>query len=87
MIEPALRDRLTTVFATWLERDDFGERYVEVLGPLDTGVTSVRRFLEELMRLSSGPNAQVKRPAALDHPDSTLLQLLTSPLVTPIHRT
>lgn len=82
MIEPALRDRLTTVYATWLERDDFGERYVEVLGPQDTGVTSVRQFLEELLRLSSGPNAQIKRPAALDHPDSTFMQLLTSPLVT-----
>lgn len=82
MIEPALRDRLTAVYATWLERDDFGERYVEVLGPQGTGVTSVRQFLEELLRLSSGPNAQFRRPAALDHPDSTFMQLLASPLVT-----
>ena len=35
------------------------------------------------MRLSAGPNAQMDRPAALDHPDSTFMQLLSSPLVTP----
>jgi hypothetical protein len=83
MIEPTLRDRLTAVYATWLDQDDFGQRYVEVLSPQqDTGVTSVRHFLEELLRLSSGPNAHIERPAALEHPDSTFMQLLGSPLVT-----
>jgi hypothetical protein len=43
----------------------------------------VRQFLEEVLRLSSGPNAQIERPPALQHADSTLLQLLGSPLVTP----
>ena len=33
------------------------------------------------MRLSSGPNARMERPAALEHPDSTFMQLLGSPLV------
>ena len=83
MIEPTLRDRLTAVYETWLDQDDFGQRYVEVCGPeQDNGVTSVRQFLEELLRLSSGPNAHIERPAALEHPDSTFMQLLGSPLVT-----
>ena len=83
MIEPTLRDRLTAVYANWLDQDDFGRRYVEVFSPRqDTGVTSVRQFLEELLRLSSGPNADIERPAALEHPDSTFMQLLGSPLVT-----
>ena len=82
MIEPALRDRLTTVNATWLDDDDLGQRYVEVCSPRqDAGVTSVRQFLEELLRLSSGPNPDIERPAALEHPDSTFMQLLGSPLV------
>jgi hypothetical protein len=73
MIEPTVRDRLTAVYETWLDQDDFGQRYVEVCRPeQDNGVTSVRQFLEELLRLSSGPNAQ--------HPDSTFMQLLGSPL-------
>ncbi|MGA8053835.1 MAG: hypothetical protein WCA12_08240 [Burkholderiales bacterium] len=83
MIGPALLARLTAVFATWLDEDDFGRRCVEVCSPRqDAGVTSVRQFLEELVRLSSGPNAHIERPAALDHPDSTFMQLLGSPLVT-----
>jgi hypothetical protein len=83
MIEPTLCDRLTAIYATWLDQDDFGQRYVEVSSfQQDTGVTSVRQFLGELLRLSSGPNAQIERPAALDHPDSTAMLLLGSPLVT-----
>ncbi|MDP1692115.1 MAG: hypothetical protein Q8L49_09250 [Burkholderiaceae bacterium] len=83
MIEPTLRDRLTAVYETWLDDDDFGHRYVEVCRPeRDNGVTSVRQFLEELLRSSSGPNARIERPAALEHPDSTFMQLLGSPLVT-----
>jgi hypothetical protein len=83
MIEPALLNRLIAVYATWLEEDDLGQRYVEVCSPgHDAGATSVRQFLEELMRLSSGPDAQIERPAALQHPDSTFMQLLGSPLVT-----
>ena len=34
------------------------------------------------MRLSSGPSAHVQRLAALEHPDSTFMQLLGSPLIT-----
>ena len=50
MTEPALRDRLTTVYATWLDDDDLGQRYAEVCSPpQDAGVTSVRQFLEELL--------------------------------------
>jgi hypothetical protein len=83
MIEPTLRDRLTAVYETWLDRDDFGQRYVEACQPgQDIGVTSVRQFLEELLRASSGPQARMERPAALEHPDSTLMQLLGSHLVT-----
>ena len=83
MIEPALRDKLTAIYATWLDQDDFGQRYVEVFSPLqDTDVTSVRQFLQELLRSSSGPDAHIQRPAALEHPDSTFMQLLGSPLVT-----
>lgn len=83
MIEPALRDRLTAVYATWLDQDDFGQRYVQVCGPRqDADVTSVQQFLGELLQLSSGPNAHIERPAALEHPDSTFIQLLGSPLVT-----
>jgi len=82
MIANALRDRLIAVYGTWLEQDDLGRRYVGVSGPeSDHGATSVRQFLEELVRTSSGPKALLERPAALDHPDSTLLQLLRSPLV------
>src|SRR5438067_11639525 len=82
MIEPTLRDRLTATYATWLDQDDFGQRYVELFSPQqDTGVTSVRQLLEELLRLSSGPNAHIERPAALEHPDSTFMQLLGTPLV------
>ena len=85
MIEPTLRDRLTAVYETWLNQDDFGQRYVEVCGPAqDNGVTSVRQFLEELLQLSSGPNAHIERPAALEHPESTFMQLLGSPLVTQV---
>ena len=84
MIEPTLRYRLTAVYETWLDRDDLGQRYVEVCSHRqDARPTSVRQFLEDLLRLSSGPNAQIERPAALEHPDSTLMQLLGSPLVTP----
>jgi hypothetical protein len=83
MIEPTLRDKLTAVYETWLDQDDFGQRYVEVCRPeQDNGVTSVRQFLEELLQLSSGPNAHIERPAALEHPNSTFMQLLGSPLVT-----
>ncbi len=82
MIKPALRDRLTTIYATWLDHDDLGQCYVEVCSPQeDAGLTSVRQFLEELLRLSSGPDARIERPAALEHPDSTFLQLLGSPLL------
>ena len=43
MIEPTLRDRLTVVYETWLDQDDFGQRYVAVCRPeQDNGVTSVR---------------------------------------------
>jgi hypothetical protein len=41
----------------------------------------VRQFLEDLLLLA-GPSAQIERPAALEHPDSTFIQLLGSPLVT-----
>ena len=58
MIEPTLRDRLTALYANWLGQDDFGRRYVEVFSPRqDTGVTSVRQFLEELFT-----GNQVDRP-------------------------
>ena len=68
MIEPALRDRLTAVYSTWLDQDDFGQRYVQVCGPhQDADVTSVQQFLGELLQLSSGPNAHMERPAALEH--------------------
>jgi hypothetical protein len=78
-----LRDKLTAVYATWLDQDDFGQRYAQVCSPQqDAGVGSVREFLGELLQASSGPNAPIKRPAALDHPDSTFGQLLGSPLVT-----
>ena len=84
MIEPTLRDRLVAVYETWLDQDDLGQRYAEVCTlQQDVGPTSVRQFLEELLRLSSGPNAQIERPAALEHADSTLMQLLGSALVTP----
>jgi hypothetical protein len=84
MIGPALLNRLTAAYVGWLDEDDLGQRYVEVCGAeQDAAATSVRVFLEELMRLSSGPGAQFERPTALDHPDSTFMQLLSSPLVTP----
>ena len=42
MIEPTLRDTLAAVYATWLDQDDLGQRYVEVFSPQqDPGVTSV----------------------------------------------
>ncbi|EHR72089.1 hypothetical protein BurJ1DRAFT_3280 [Burkholderiales bacterium JOSHI_001] len=83
MIEPKLRDRFLALYETWLDHDDLGQRYVGVSEPqMDAGLASVRQFLEELLQLSSGPNAQIERPAALEHPDSTFLQLLGSPLVT-----
>jgi hypothetical protein len=83
MIGPAMRDRLLSVYEVWLQQDQFGQRYAQTSPPgLNAGVRSVRQFLEELMRVSSGPNAQVERPTALEHPDSTLLQLLGSRLVT-----
>lgn len=87
MIEPAIsrhqHDPLTAIYATWLDRDDLGQCYAGMGGdPQDIGATSVRQFLAELLRSSFGPNAEIRRPAALDHPDSTLLQLLGSPLVT-----
>lgn len=83
MIEPAFRDKLIAIYANWLDQDDLGQRYAhaDTLGP-DAGVSSVRQFLEELLQASSGPDAQIERPAALDHPDSTFKQLLGSPLVT-----
>lgn len=82
MIGQALRDRLIAVYETWLEQDDLGRRYVGVCDPQsDHGATSVRQLLEELVRSSSGQKAMFERPAALDHPDSTLLQLFSSPLV------
>jgi hypothetical protein len=72
MIANALRDRLIAVYGTWLEQDDLGRRYVGLCGPeSDHGATSVRQFLEELVRTSSGPKAFLDRPTALDHPDST----------------
>ena len=65
-------NRLTAVYATWLDEDDLGQRYVEVCGPeQDAGATSVRQFLEDLLRLSSGPDAQIERPAALAHHRTT----------------
>ena len=83
MIEPALRDKLIAVYASWVDQDDFGQQYAQAGSPRpDAGVCSVRQFLEELLQTSSGPNAQIERPAALDHPDSTVGQLLGSPLVT-----
>ena len=83
MIGPALLDRLTAVYAAWLDQDDLGQRYVEVCGSQqDGGATSVRQFLEELLRLSSGPDARIGPLAALEHPDSTFTQLLGSSLVT-----
>lgn len=87
MIEPPLsgeqHDRLIAIYAAWLDQDDLGQRYLGTEGdPRDIGATSVRHFLAELLRSSSGPNADIHRPAALEHPDSTLLQLLGSPLVT-----
>ena len=83
MIGPALLDRLTVLYASWLDEGDLGQRYVEVCGAEQgAAATSVREFLEELMRLSSGPDARFERPTALEHPDSTFMQLLGSPLVT-----
>lgn len=87
MIQPPLsggqHDRLIAIYATWLDQDDLGQRYLGTEGdPRDIGATSVRHFLTELLRSSSGPNADIRRPAALEHPDSTLLQLLGSPLET-----
>jgi len=83
MIGPALLNRLTAVYAAWLDQDDLGERYVEVCSSeQDAGATSVRQFLGELLRLSSGPDAQIGPLAALEHPDSTFMQLLGSSLVT-----
>jgi hypothetical protein len=87
VIEPPLsghqRDRLIATYSTWLDQDDLGQCYVEVCGPAqDIGATSVRQFLADLLRSSCGPDALIRRPAALDHPDSTLLQLLGSPLLT-----
>ncbi len=84
MIEPALRDRLTAVYESWLDQDDFGQRFVEVTDPQPgTVVTSVFQFLQELLRASSGPQPDIERPTALDFPDSTFAQLLGSPLITP----
>jgi hypothetical protein len=69
-------DRLIATYTTWLDQDDLGQCYVEVCGPAqDIGATSVRQFLADLLRSSWGPDALIRRPAALDHPDSTLLQL------------
>lgn len=83
MIEPALRDKLIAVYASWVDRDDFGQQYAQAGSPRpDAGLSSVRQFLEELLQTSSGPNALIERPAALDHPDSTFGQLLGSPVVT-----
>jgi len=83
MIGPALLNRLTAVYAVWLDQDDLGQRYVEVCSSQqDAGATSVRQFLEELLRLSSGPDARIGPLAALEHPDSTFAQLLGSALVT-----
>jgi hypothetical protein len=83
MIDPTWRDRLIAVYATWVDQDDFGQRIAQICRPRqDAGVSSVRQFLEELLQASSGPNALIERPAALDHPDSTFLHLLGSPLVT-----
>ena len=76
MIGPALRDRLTAVYATWLDQDDFGRRYIEACNSQrDVGATSVRQFLEELTRLSLGPTADIERPAALEHPGVGLAAL------------
>jgi hypothetical protein len=87
VIEPSLsggqHDRLIAIYATWLDQDDLGQRYLGTESdPRDVGATSVRHFLAELLRSPSGPNADIRRPAALEHPDSTLLQLLGSPLAT-----
>ena len=68
LIANALRDRLIAVYGTWLEQDDLGRRYVGLCGPeSDHGATSVRQFLEELVRTSSGP-----RPSLIDRPHSTI---------------
>lgn len=84
MMAAGLRERLIAVFSTWVDQDEFGPRMDQTGGPQqDAGVYSVRQFLEELLRSSAGPNAVIERPAALDHPDSTFLQLLGSPLLTP----
>ena len=84
MMGPTLRDRLAAIYSSWLDRDDFPPHFIAAGGPQQgNGVTSVRQFLEELIRASSATNAYiVERPAALEHPDNTFAQLLSSPLVT-----
>lgn len=43
MIEPALRDKLTAVCATWLDQDDLGQPYDQVCSPQqDAAVGSSR---------------------------------------------
>ena len=83
MIGPTLRDRLVAVYSNWLDQDDFGVQFSGAGGlQQGNGVTSVRQFLEELVRAVCAPNAVVERPVALEHTDSTFGQLLSSTLVT-----
>jgi len=82
MIGPTLRERLVAVYSNWLDQDDFGVQFIDGLQRGDC-VTSVRQFLEELVRAVSAPSAVVERPAALEHTDSTFGQLLGSTLVPP----
>jgi hypothetical protein len=82
MIGPTLHTRLTRVYASWLNKDDLGRRFIGAGDPqLAAGVASVRQFLEELIRGSSEPGASFSLPAAIEDPDSTFAQLLESPLV------
>ncbi|MDP3082888.1 MAG: hypothetical protein Q8N44_04235 [Rubrivivax sp.] len=84
MIEPALRDKLTAAYESWLDQDDFGQRFVEVTDAQPgRAVISVLQFLQELLRASSGPQPVIRRPTPLDDPDSTFAQLLGGPLITP----
>lgn len=78
-----MRDKLTAVYESWLDRDDLGERFAEGTDPQPgTVVTSVLQFLQGLLRASSGPQPDIERPTALVYPDSTFAQLLGSPLIT-----
>ena len=83
MIGPTLLDRLVAVYAGWLDQDELGVHFLGSNGLQPDGqVTSVREFLEDLIRAASGPDAVFELPAALKHPDGTLGQLLGSSLLT-----